>query len=255
MGKKQSRDPIPASLRRQIRTEAGFGCVFCGMPIIEYHHIIPHAIVQKHEAENLVALCGNHHNSFHNKLIPEKEVYFRKQNPFNLTQDDVKGNFWLGSYESLKLVLGSCTFIDTPKIFVVNDFPLIEIKKDECGRPLLNVKFFDEKDVLIAEIVDNEWIVKRKTDKVWDLQWSQGELKINSASRKIHLTFVVDAIKNTVELKANLYYKNVLIKINSKSIEATLNGKDAIKDKGSLMVFRGMTVESCGAGIGIEVQT
>lgn len=253
MGKKHRRDNIPAPLKRQIRTEAGFGCVFCGMPIIEYHHIIPHAIVQKHEAENLVALCGNHHNSFHNNLIPIEEVYFKKKNPFNLSNEEVKGNFWLGSYESLKLELGSCTFINTPKVFIVNGFPLIEIKKDEFGRPLLNVKFFDEKNVLIAEIVDNEWIVKRKTDKVWDLQWSNGKLKINSASRKIHLTFLVDSIKNTVEIKADLYYKGVLIKVSADSIQASIGGQDAIKNKGYLVRFSETTFENCGGGIAIQV--
>lgn len=252
MGKKRGRDPIPAPLKRQIRTESGFGCVFCGMPIIEYHHIIPHAIVKKHEAENLVALCGNHHNSFHNNIIPVEEVYFRKENPFNLSNAEVRSQFWLGSYETLKFEFGSCTFIDVPKIFTVNEFPLIEIKKDNLGRPLLNIKFYDEKNVLIAEIIDNEWIVNRKTDKVWDLQWSQGELKINSASRKIHLIFKVNSIKNTVELRANLYYKGVLIKISPDSIEATIGKQDAIKNRGVLSI-KNTTFESCGTGIGIQV--
>jgi len=33
------REDRPEELERQLRREAGFGCCFCGNPIIQYHHI------------------------------------------------------------------------------------------------------------------------------------------------------------------------------------------------------------------------
>lgn len=35
----KKRPAIPESIKRQVRQEAKFGCIFCGSPIIEYHHI------------------------------------------------------------------------------------------------------------------------------------------------------------------------------------------------------------------------
>jgi hypothetical protein len=37
------RPKIPAAVARQLRQEAGFGRCCCGVPILQYHHIIPWA--------------------------------------------------------------------------------------------------------------------------------------------------------------------------------------------------------------------
>ena len=55
------RPPIPEGIKRMLRQEAYFGCVKCGCPIIEYHHIEPWSVVKKHEVDNLVVLCPNCH--------------------------------------------------------------------------------------------------------------------------------------------------------------------------------------------------
>lgn len=218
MDKDYGRDPITAEIKRKVRTDAGFGCVICGMPIIEYHHIIPYAQVKKHEADNLVPLCDLHHKKFHQHLIPVEEITKAKANPFNLTTQTIKDNFMLSNYKDLRIKMGSNIFINTQKVIAVNDFPLIEIKKDELNRPLLNVKFFDDNNVLIAEVIDNEWIVMRESEKIWDLTWTSGKLKINSSLKKIFLELQINAIENTIELRADLFYKNVSIKIRPNSI-------------------------------------
>ncbi|MBU5337278.1 hypothetical protein [Intestinibacter bartlettii] len=44
----KKRPPIPNPLKRELRQEAHFGCVNCGNPIIEYHHITPWSEVKEH---------------------------------------------------------------------------------------------------------------------------------------------------------------------------------------------------------------
>ena len=50
-----NRPPIPEGVKRKLRQEAYFGCVKCGCPIIEYHHIEPWSVVKKHSGRRLTA--------------------------------------------------------------------------------------------------------------------------------------------------------------------------------------------------------
>src|SRR5215469_13568423 len=74
------RPTTPASVERQLRQEAGFGCAKCGHPSIEYHHIIPFAEEQHFRPKDMVALCGNCHPAI-SKLGRDKQ-YEIKQAPF-----------------------------------------------------------------------------------------------------------------------------------------------------------------------------
>jgi 5-methylcytosine-specific restriction endonuclease McrA len=56
------RPAIPAGLERDLMIEAGYRCAVCKTtePLV-IDHIIEWAVVQKHEFENMIVLCGNCH--------------------------------------------------------------------------------------------------------------------------------------------------------------------------------------------------
>ncbi len=57
------RPPIPEGLRRRVLVEAGHRCAIhtCRYPGVDVHHIIPWERCQKHDYDNLIALCPNCH--------------------------------------------------------------------------------------------------------------------------------------------------------------------------------------------------
>lgn len=214
MGNK--RPPISDPIKRELRQESKFGCVICGSPIIEYHHINPYHIVKKHEKSNLVVLCPECHHRANCGEIHEEIVREAKLNPKNNNTEYVKKNFFLRNYNNLKLSTGTHVFENVGTIIEIDKFPLIYFNKDENNKPLLNVKLFDENNILQAEIKDNEWIAY-KDSNFWDVIYTPGKLKIIKKSRQVFLEFnVLDEI---IELKSILYYNGKMINLNNKPMK------------------------------------
>lgn len=77
-----SRSPIPADIKRQVLIEAGHMCAIptCQYPAVEIAHIVPYAEVRQHDADNLIALCPNHHDLYdRQKKIDRKSMEIYKQ--------------------------------------------------------------------------------------------------------------------------------------------------------------------------------
>ena len=77
------RPPIPAELRRRVLVEAGHRCAIptCRYIDVDVHHIIPWETCQKHECDNLIALCPNCHRRAHKaNEIDRKSLHHYKAN-------------------------------------------------------------------------------------------------------------------------------------------------------------------------------
>jgi len=77
------RPSIPAELRRRVLVEAGHRCAIptCRYIDVDVHHIVPWETCQKHEYENLIALCPNCHRRAHkSNEIDRKSLYHYKAN-------------------------------------------------------------------------------------------------------------------------------------------------------------------------------
>lgn len=74
---------IPMKLRRRVLMDAGHRCSMprCQSIVnIEIHHIVPFDKVQKHEYDNLIALCPNHHRIADRGAIDKKSLRMYKKN-------------------------------------------------------------------------------------------------------------------------------------------------------------------------------
>lgn len=197
------RPAIPESIKRQLRQESNFGCVLCGSPIIEYHHIEPYAKVQCHERSNLVILCPEHHHRANCGEIFEEKVIEAKNNPYNKNNEYIGKDFFLKKYELLKVKIGGITYLRTPIILEIDDKALVTMRPDESGYALFSAKFYNSRNILLAEIIDNEW--KAYLDnEFWDIKYSPGHLKINNEKNKILLEFKLNS--DQIELRAEMYY-------------------------------------------------
>lgn len=231
------RPAIPEGIKRYLRQEANFGCVLCGSPIIEYHHIEPYAEAKCHEKSNLVILCPEHHHRANCREIFKEKVIELKNNPYNKRSEYVGKDFFLNKYEELKVKIGGMTYLRTPIILKIDDKDLITVRPDEDGYALFSAKFYNPNNKLLAEIVDNEW--KAYLDnEFWDIKYSPGHLKINNEKNKILLQFKLS--KDLIEIRAEMFYNGVKCDI--------LPSKSIIGNS----TFVGCIISDCGVGVHIN---
>src|ERR1700681_1547453 len=81
----------PAPVARQLRQAAGFGCCSCGLPIIQYHHIVEWSVDKHFRSEDMMVLCPTHHHQATAGAMPESEQRALKARPFNIENGFVKG--------------------------------------------------------------------------------------------------------------------------------------------------------------------
>ena|ERR1019366_8223156 len=82
---------VPAAVARELRREAGFGCCVCGIPILQYHHIVEWAEDQHFRPEDMMVLCPLHHDQMTKRAMPEAEQRKLKANPHNIQRGLAKG--------------------------------------------------------------------------------------------------------------------------------------------------------------------
>lgn len=76
-----SRD-IPESVKLRIRQHAGFGCVICGLGIVEYEHVDPEFKDAKvHDPEKMTLLCPICHTKATSGLFSKDRVKEAMEDP------------------------------------------------------------------------------------------------------------------------------------------------------------------------------
>jgi hypothetical protein len=76
-----NRPTIPAALVREVKMESGHRCAIptCKQTPVDIHHIVPWETCQKHEFDNLIALCPNCHRRA-DRDIDRKSIKMYKHN-------------------------------------------------------------------------------------------------------------------------------------------------------------------------------
>lgn len=191
--KEERRPPIPQPMQRAVRQRCSFGCVICGHPLYEYHHMAPYAEVQKHEEDNLTLLCDSHHREATVGLLTSEQVAAANASPYNVTQG-VSAPFALNfSGTEFQVEIGSNHLVGgTPHpeggfAFIpisVDDNDILWFRVDENGRIFFNMEILDECNLPL--LVINENALMYKTD-IWDILFQGTKLTIRQAARNIFL--------------------------------------------------------------------
>lgn len=209
----------PADVRRQLRREANFGCVVCGTPIIQYHHIVPFSEKQHHNPDEMVVLCPNHHEHAGpdaEALTPD-DLYEYKENPHisDIVDYDL---YYESSTPVLNIANSRCQLQDLEEMTVleIQGEPIIEMAYRD-GVLQFSVKLYNEENDLIAELDENEWWAN--TNDVWDLEYRANHFKIWHGRRDIGLKIEYDSSTDQMDVYGGFYYGGIRVTATPSKIE------------------------------------
>ncbi len=189
------RPPIPPEIKREVRKRCGFGCVICGMPLYEYEHMLEWAEVKRHVASEITLLCRQHHGEKTNGLLPKENVIEANNTPFNLKTGVSKSHLLHYSGKNVQLALANSIFQfnDLPENaffapLVVDGLAVVGFRVED-GKLLLQFIAFNEFNVPVLQIVDNELIYRTEQ---WDIEWVSQKLTVREGHGKILLQLVFE---------------------------------------------------------------
>lgn len=240
----ENRPPIPPEIKREVRQRCGFGCVICGLPLYEYEHMLEWAEVQRHEAEEITLLCRQHHGEKTNGLLPKETVLEANKNPYNLRAGVSKNLFLHYSGNDVQLALSNSTFsfngLSDNSFFaplVVDGLAVVGFRV-ESGRLLLQFLAFNELNVPILQIVDNELVYRTEQ---WDIEWVGQKLTIREGHRKILLQLVFEPPNIIRITKGRILLNGIEILI----------GSDYIFCSNNSCFFSSISTINCAVGLAI----
>ncbi len=189
--KKNSRT-IKANIKREVRQRCGFGCVICGLPIYEYHHIEHWADTHAHDPEKITLLCSNCHTDYHHHLVSIDQIKDANSNPYNINQGKSSPKLLRFAGNSCRVVIANYMFeppsghLAEEEVFVpliIDTVPIISFKSEK-EILLVNLKIYDEENNLCLQIEDNELVY---STGFWDITFKGNTLQINEAAKNIFL--------------------------------------------------------------------
>jgi hypothetical protein len=195
----------PPRVARQLRQEAGFGCVVCGSPIIEYHHIIEWKESRHFDPEHMVVLCPSHHTEY--GKLGRQRAYKAKQSPHNIRHGHFKGLLG-GNQRHRGMRFGGMEIIGCTTAVSFFGNPILSYSQ-ESGETLVDFYFPKADfwpDIEIASNVATTWI-----DGFWDIEFKTNWVKfIKSDGSFVHIDFREEfvAVSGNFELGGSRYELN-----------------------------------------------
>jgi hypothetical protein len=190
---------VPERIARQLRQEAGFGCCVCGMPIIQYHHIVEWAVEKHFRTIDMMVLCPTHHDQATKGAMPEAEQRHYKSNPENIRRGFAKGPLEVRQ-DYCAAEIGSVT--------VVGEGTFLRIAGEDIfgmhmgtGNLEISLRLYNERDELLMEIDRNEWISGDPLP--WDIEADWQFLVLRERARQISVSLNAKTIP--LEFRAELW--------------------------------------------------
>ncbi|WP_088260240.1 SEC-C metal-binding domain-containing protein [Fimbriiglobus ruber] len=181
---------IPEHIKKQIRQDAGYGCVVCGDAIYEYEHIDPEFTeATSHESSRMTILCGRCHGSVTKKIWSKDKIWQAKMRP--KCKEVGWSQFELDLCKKFVVEFGSGFFINPIAILIIDGIQVLSIGPPESQKspPTISAVFCDRDGKEVASIVRNEW---RGAADAFDIECKGNKFKIRSEKRQIDLviTFI-----------------------------------------------------------------
>ena len=181
---------IPAEVKREVRRECGFGCVICGLAIVQYHHFDPpFQEARTHNSAGIVLLCGGCHQKSDGFWSASK-VATARRNPITFKNGYARDAFDLRSPFVLRI--GSSSFENVSTIVRTHEgerWFVIEEPEAEGAPVRLSVVFFDKNGHLSLEIQENEW---RCFSGQWDTEVEGRTIIVRRGPRDLALELVAE---------------------------------------------------------------
>ena len=180
----QNRPQIPAEIKRRVRERCGYGCVLCGRPICEYHHINGYNSKTGHVENDITMLCDGCHRKTTNGIFSRKEIGAANSTPFNKRRQNslsTPDTVWLTHSRECCISVASNSFSMRARqdgyviILAMDGNPVISLRW-ESDHWLLSLKIYDEMDNPLLIIQNNE--MSYRTSDVDDIVYHGGVFTI-----------------------------------------------------------------------------
>lgn len=180
---------IPSAVMREVRQKSGFGCIFCGVPVFHYDHLIDFAVVGEHDPANLNLLCPTHHQLKTNGIISRSAIAKKALNPANKSKDRSSTGLPLEMSSSQMIFdIGTNVYVmsdpgnnDSFEAIRISDQPMVAAAWED-GWLKVSMRLTDECGVTLVEVVDGELFANTR---LWDFELIGQKLTIRSGMRKI----------------------------------------------------------------------
>ncbi|MBP1920385.1 HNH endonuclease signature motif containing protein [Youngiibacter multivorans] len=215
---------IPEPVKRIVRQRCGFGCIICGHPIIEYHHINEWAVVKEHQPDNITLLCPSHHSDVTANRIPISTILHANKNPYCvLNQYSSPYNIFHSQDKDYSVLIGSLCFhmIHSTDIFsqltplMIDHMRIIQLVKIENKLGLF-INIFDKNNKLVLRVYNNELVL---STGLWDITYISNKLTLKENKQNLLCEMEFNTPNGLTITKANLYYNNHHVVIDKKGIQ------------------------------------
>lgn len=211
----QYRPPIPDPVKRAIRQRCGFGCVICGRPLYEYHHIEGYALTKEHANDEITLLCDNHHREVTNGLRKKEQIQAADKNPYNGKKGHSSPMHFPYEGGFVQFLLGDNVFTGKTNFcaLMVDGLPLLSARFED-DNALLSVMLLDERNEPALVIEDNHLSYKVSA---WDVEFVGKTLTVRDGPGRFRLRTVLDP-------PSNIAFDRGLICCNGIVVEITPSG-------------------------------
>jgi hypothetical protein len=228
--------PTPSNVKRLLRQEAGFGCCVCGLPIYQYHHIVPWEVEHHFRPTDMMILCPTHHDQATKGAMSDEDQRRHKASPSNVQRGYADGLLTVNQrYCAVEVGGGVILVGDGPWIEMDGEHILVMRRSSE-GRLLLTLSLYDEHDVLLARVEDNEWIAGDAS--TWDMESDWQRLLLRSAPRRIAIR--INAKGEPMRLRGEMWRHGKYFRLAGTGLEVT--GSRMFRDLG--LVRMGLRYDS-----------
>jgi hypothetical protein len=211
-----SRPAIADPVKRLIRQRCGFGCVICGLPLYDYDHLVPWAEVQKHDPDNIVLLCAQHHREKTSGLLPLAAVVAAHKDPLNLRTGashpydlSYSGSHCEATIGSNRHVWPSLADGDFTVPLLVDDTPIVLFRAEDCHL-LLTVQLFNDQNELLVQILDNQLVYSAAP---WDVEFVARQLTVRGGPGDIFVRMTFDPPTHVVIDRGRIWRNGVELDI------------------------------------------
>jgi hypothetical protein len=204
---------IKPSIKRAVRKRCGFGCIFCGRPIIQYHHFNPEfSNAEKHEASGITLLCANHHEEATKGILTTALVEEQNKNPYCIKEGQLKHFFYIAE-KAISLKLGNACF-KSLNIIMYDDTPIFRFERKPNGLLSFSASFFDENGRNFFAVNNNEWVTGIEH---FDIEMSKNNFIIREKRGKGGIKFHFSHIANEeIYIKEmDIHYRGYRIQVKN----------------------------------------
>jgi hypothetical protein len=234
---------IPAEIKRLVRQRCGFGCVICGLGVVQYEHVDPEfKDARRHDPDAIALLCPQCHAKVTAGMWSKARVKLAMKSP-KCHQLGYTREFFDLVVGHPEIQFGGVLLKNCPVPIEVRGQPLFSIKPAENpGEPfLLSGYFTDSKGEVSLVIQDNEW---RAEANLWDVEVKGPRITIREAQRATHLVLRVDPPNALVVERLDMLLAGIRFEANGDFLRVTY-------PDGSGGEFTSCLSDNCSVGIAL----